>query len=82
MKTMTIRNVPNEVAQALDAERLRRGLSLNRTVLALIAESLGVSGKSRSNGLKGLSGDWTEAEYRQFEAATVPFNEIDDEIWK
>lgn len=80
MKTMTIRNVPTEVSQALDAERLRRGLSLNRTVLALIAESLGVSGKSRSNGLKDLSGDWTEDEYRQFEAATAPFSEIDDDL--
>lgn len=82
MKTMTIRNVPNDVAQALDAERLRRGLSLNRTVLALVAESLGVSGKPRSNGLKGLSGGWTEDEYRQFEAATAPLREIDDELWK
>lgn len=82
MKTMTIRNVPSEVAQALDAERLRRGLSLNRTVLALIAESLGVSGKPRSNGLKGLSGDWTEDEYRQFEAAAAPFSEIDDDLWR
>lgn len=82
MKTMTIRNVPSEVAQALDAERLRRGLSLNRTVLALIAESLGVSGKPRSNGLKDLSGDWTEDEYRQFEAATASFSEIDDDLWK
>ena len=82
MKTMTIRNVPDEVAQALDAERLRRGLSLNRTVLALIAESLGVSGEPRSNGLKGLSGDWTEDEYRQFEAATARFSEIDDDLWR
>ena len=81
MKTMTIRNVPAEVARALDAERLRRGLSLNRTVLALLAESLGVSGKPRSNGLEGLSGDWTEEEYRQFEAATAQFDEIDDELW-
>ena len=82
MKTMTIRNVPSEVAHALDAERLRRGLSLNRTVLALVAEALGISGKPRSNGLRGLSGDWTEEEYRQFEAATASFNEIDDELWK
>lgn len=82
MRTMTIRNVPTEVARVLDAERLRRGLSLNRTVLALLAESLGVSGKPRSNGLRGLSGDWTEEDYRQFDAATARFDEIDDELWK
>ena len=34
MNTMTIRNVSPEVAAALDEEKRRRGLSLNRTVLA------------------------------------------------
>ena len=48
MKTMTIRNVPEETAAALDAERRRRGVSLNRTVLALIQESLGLGGRPRS----------------------------------
>ena len=31
MRTMTIRNIPAELAHALDKERRRRGISLNRT---------------------------------------------------
>lgn len=50
MHTMTIRNVSPEVAAALDEEKRSRGLSLNRTVLALIEESLGANGNTRSNG--------------------------------
>lgn len=83
MKTMTIRNVPAELADALEAEKRRRGLSLNRTVLALMKEALGVSGdRGRSNGLRRLSGTWSEEEFRRFEEAAAPFGEIDREIWK
>ena len=39
MKTMTIRNVPAELSAALEAEKRRRGLSLNRTVLSLMQAS-------------------------------------------
>lgn len=83
MKTMTVRNVPAELAEALEAEKRRRGLSLNRTVLALMGEALGTStGRGRSNGLRELSGSWSEEEYRRFESAVAPFGEIDEEIWK
>ena len=78
VKTMTIRNVPAELASALDAERRRRGLSLNRTVLSLMQEALGISTSgSRSNGLRHLAGAWNAEEFRQFEEAVAPFGEID-----
>lgn len=82
MKTMTIRNVPAEVAHALDEERRLRGLSLNRTVLALLAESLGVADQARSNGLKRLAGNWSDDEFQEFQAATAPFAEVGDELWR
>ena len=57
MKTMTIRNVPAELSNALESEKRRRGLSLSRTVLALMQEALGVSTSAgRSNGLRRLAG--------------------------
>ena len=78
MKTMTIRNVPTELSAALEAEKRRRGLSLNRTVLLLMQEALGVStGRSRSNGLRRLAGSWSEDEFRNFEQAVAPFAEIE-----
>jgi hypothetical protein len=36
MKTLTIRNVPADLAEALQRERARRGQSLNQTVLDLL----------------------------------------------
>lgn len=82
MNTMTIRNVSPEVAAALNEEKRRRGLSLNRTVLALIEESLGANGNVRSNGLHRLAGTWDEEEFRQFEDAVAPFAEVDTELWR
>ena len=83
MKTMTVRNVPTEPAQALDQERLRRGLSLNRTVLALLRNALCVPSVAvRSNGLRHLAGTWSEEEYRAFELAGAPFGEVDEAMWR
>ena len=83
MKTMTIRNVPAELAQALDKERRKRGTSLNRTVLALLRNALGVPNQAvRSNGLRQLAGTWGEAEYKQFEQAVAPLGEVDEAMWR
>ena len=83
MKTMTIRKVPAELSAALEAEKRRRGLSLNRTVLLLMQEALGVStGRSRSNGLCRLAGSWSEDDFRNFEQAVAPFAEIDEDLWR
>lgn len=80
---MTVRNIPAELAQALDKERRRRGLSLDRTVLALLCNALGVPHPAvPSNGLRRLAGGWSEAEYRQFEKAVRPFEDIDQELWQ
>lgn len=83
MKTITVRNVPPDIAAALEAERRLRGISLNRTVLSLMHEALGLSNpRRRSNGLRQLAGTWTEDEFRQFEETVAPFQAIDEEIWK
>ena len=83
MKTMTIRNVPAELAQALDRERRKRGASLNRTVLALLRNALGVPNRAvRSNGLRQLAGAWSEAEYKQFEQAVASLDEVDEAMWR
>lgn len=83
MKTMTVRNIPKDVAEALDAERQRRGLSLNRTAVSLMREALGLTqGEHRDNGLGRFAGTWSEEQFREFEAAQAQFNEIDEEIWK
>ena len=83
MKTMTIRNIPSELGELLELEKHRRGASLNRTVLALLQEALGLGRPGpRSNGLRHLAGTWNESEFEEFEQAVAPFAEVDEAIWR
>ena len=81
IKTLTIRNLPPDVADALEEEKRRRGQSLNQTVIELLTQGLGVGG-ARSNGLAALAGNWNEEEFRRFESAVAAFEEIDPELWR
>ena len=82
LKNMTVRNIPPELAEALDEERRRRGDSLNKTVLDLLRQGLGVGPRARSNGLARLAGTWSEEEFREFEEATAFFEQVDEELWQ
>jgi hypothetical protein len=82
MRTLTIRNVPRRLAEALDRERRRRDTSLNRTVLDLLGRGLGIDGNGpRRNGLGQLAGTWSAEDQRQFDAAVEPFEAVDPEMW-
>lgn len=81
MKTMPIRNVPAELAEALENEEVRRGSSLDRTAFAPLREAPGLSEPGpRGNGLRRLAGAWSEDEYGRFEQATARFEEIDEAL--
>ena len=82
MKYLTVSNLPNEVARALSEEKRRRGLSLNRTVIELLGQSLGVAESRRSNGLEKLAGSWSEADLAEFEATVADTRTIDEEMWR
>jgi kynureninase len=80
---LTVRGLPREVYEALAAEKRRRGTSLNQTVIDLLASALGVSsGELRTNGLERLAGTWREADYEEFQQATAPFGDVDEELWR
>jgi plasmid stability protein len=81
MRTLTIRNLPQDLAEALEQEKRRRGQSLNQTVIELLGQGLGV-GLTRSNGLAGLAGKWSEEDFREFEQAVAGFEEVDPELWQ
>ena len=83
MKHLTVRNVPVEVAEALQAEKLRRGASLNQTVLDLLRRALGLAPDAAyENGLSRHAGDWSQAELQEFEDNTRMFRQIDEELWR
>jgi hypothetical protein len=81
-KYLTVRNLPPRVAEALEAEKRRRNLSLNQTVIELLRSSLGidVSG-SPVNGLRQLAGSWSEPEFADFERALGPTEQVDPDLW-
>ncbi len=83
MRHLTIRNVPEEVAAALEEEKRRRGLSLTRTVIELLRQALGLGPEGPpGNGLADLAGTWSEDELAEFEEATACTEEVDGEHWR
>lgn len=82
MKYLTIRGIPEPLAQALTEEKARRGSSLNQTVIDLLVRALGVGTQRRSNGLGELAGTWTHEELARFEQAIALTEQLDEELWR
>ena len=82
MKTMTLRNVPDDLVKELEKEKARRGDSLNKLAIELMREALGLSDGRKSNGLAALAGNWSEEELKQFQRDTAHFEQIDKELWR
>ncbi len=82
MSYLTIRNVPPNLACALENEKHRRHKSLNQTVIDLLAAALGVGTLPRSNGLAKLAGQWTPEEHQEFNDAIAVTEQIDEELWR
>ena len=81
-KHLTIRDVPADLAKALDSAKRMKGVSLNRTVLALLRQALGLETTTVfDNGLRKLAGTWSERELHLFEANTALFEQVDEELW-
>jgi plasmid stability protein len=83
MRHLTVRNVPDDLARSLDAERRRRGLSLNQTVIDLLSQATGVTPQAvPDNGLASFAGTWSAADLQEFEQATRAFRTVDAEMWR
>jgi hypothetical protein len=79
---LTVRNVPPDLARALGEEKRRRGVSLNRLVIDLLRQALGLGwGTPPQNGLEKLAGDWSQKDLEDFETATAVFEKVDEEQW-
>jgi plasmid stability protein len=83
MRHLTIREVPDDLAKALQREKRRRGKSLNQTVKELLRQSLALDAEAvPGNGLGRLAGGWSEQDLESFERATAVFERIDEDLWK
>ena len=83
MKYVTIRNLPPELADALETEKIRRRKSLNQTTIELLAQALGIGETGRrGNGLAALAGGWTTDQWRSFEESVAVTEQVDQELWQ
>ena len=81
-KHLTVRNVPEDVARALAAERRRSGESLNKTIIELLRRALDANPFAPDNGLGALAGTWSAGDHAEFEEATRCFEAIDEDLWR
>jgi plasmid stability protein len=78
-KQLTIRGVPDDVSQRLDRLSKERGQSVNQTVLAILAETVGVDAR-RARLLRYAT--WTESDAAEFEQALKSQRVVDAELWR
>ena len=85
MKAITLRNIPPDVARAVQRRASQEGQSLNRAVLELVAEGAGLkkrAKKVRHTDLDALFGKWPKKEADAFDRHLREIRKIDPEIWE
>ncbi len=87
MKQLTVRGVKNDLHNALKSEAARRGMSVNRVVLALLREAVGLANGSQQrrvvfDDLDRLAGTWTDEEAAKFESELASQRVIDAGLWQ
>ncbi len=88
MATVIILNLDDGLAARLKHEAQKRGLSLNKYLLQLLAHSMSArhgvefGDASPRNDLRRLAGRWTAGQAREFKAAIAPFAEVEPDMWK
>jgi len=86
MKNMSLRGVDREVAERLESEARRRGISVNAHVLQLLREGVGLASPGTRrlvhHDLDELAGTWSEQEAADFERSLSAFEQIDEDLWR
>ena len=83
MKTLTVRNIPDDVSALLQANARSAGASMNSTVVRILSD--GVRPRNRRRALNDFSkycGGWSQEEFDSFEAAVAECERVDEESWK
>lgn len=84
-RPFTVRGLDATLRGALEREAARRGKSLNKTVLALLAESLGLAYGERvalADDLDELAGTWSKSEAARFDESLRAQRQVDPKLWR
>ena len=77
----TIRGIPEDLERALRERARRSGESLNRTMVRLLREAVGLS-PPRKRDLSALAGTWSQEEADVFDRQFRCSEQIDAELWR
>jgi len=81
MGHITLRQIPPSIEKHLRDLARRRGSSLNKTIISLLARAPGMDERQpKARDLSDLAGTWTEEEARAFDEAVASFEQIDDSM--
>jgi hypothetical protein len=83
MSQITLRDLPEPLEREIRREAHRKGLSLNKMIIAMMEKALGMQSLlNKKRDLESLAGTWDEAALAEFQQATSVFETIDAEDWK
>ena len=63
----TIRDIPKDLEHALRERARRSGESLNRTLIRLLREAVGMNPPRKKRDLSALAGTWSQEEADEFD---------------
>jgi hypothetical protein len=85
MRAITLRNIPPSVQRAIRAKARQKRISINKAVIELLQERIGIledHKKAIYDDLDGLAGAWSAKQAAAFEKSVRAFRRIDPDLWK
>lgn len=85
MKTISLRNIPPEVENAIRAKARQKKISVNRAVIELLEERVGILKERRTtvhDDLDELAGAWSAREAKAFQQVVEIARQIDKDLWR
>lgn len=83
MKSLTIHNMDDDLARAIEELARSTGLSQNKVVKKLLRRALSLSEQEvPKRDVSPFFGVWTKQEAEEFGQAVKIFDDIDEEMWQ
>ena len=85
MKSITIHRLDDTMTRMIEARAKSAGQSLNKTVKALLEQSLGMrppEDHRHADDFAGFLGVWENSDLKEFERCTAAIRSVEDEDWQ
>jgi len=86
VKVVTVRQIPRELARAIDRRARATRTSVNKAVIGLLEEATGLAKRPadrvRHHDLDDLAGSWSREEAATFDRSLAVQRAVDEDVWK